>query len=329
MVMARQGGQLIPRGVPAKQAIGELDGSEEREIAQEQTIPLTGRVVFPAGVPADEQLVAVLNGARPGEAIDAWKVCREGEPKFEIARECVRSDGSFSLSMPYGLGQAWIEIEARYLALDEPFILTDLERPSALEIKPVLGGGLRFVFVSRPELAADPHQLIGRTLQLYFAPERQRTGPPFIRTAGIGPDLSVGFLGLLPDRAYRLDSDVIGRISPFASIYYDGELRARAGEVRVIELPLEDGLVMGGQILDLQDRPIEGALVCLTWGRRNSGGFRLTGVDGRFRFEGVSPLLTSIPAAKDGYEERAVTRTELSAGLVVEDVVLRLPERLH
>jgi hypothetical protein len=285
--------------------------SSEREVdpaAIGPAIPLTGRLLLPPSVPADERAFVALNGTADAELEAFWLDDSDAED-LELDRKPIAADGSFALDMPPGLAQAWIELEARYLVLEEAAVLDDFEHPAPLELPTLLGGVLRLAFVPSPGLVGDPAVLVGREVRLGFWDTSASFGPggPTSIVANIDSTLAVEFAGLSPRLSYSLEMES-SALSPFAPPRAES-LHAVPGESTTVELALEDGLVVAGRVLDEAGAGVANAILTAEYGEENkwsSSCSAKSDADGAFRFEALSPLLQSIDIDQPGFLERSI-----------------------
>jgi hypothetical protein len=316
-----------PSGIaPDADPAGNASEREALTPESEPTIPLTGRLLLPPSLPADELAFVALNGTSDAELHAFWLDDSSAE-KLELDRAPVQADGSFALDMPQGLVQAWIELEARYLVLEEAAVLDEFEHPAPLELPTLLGGVLRLVFVPGPGSIEDPAVLIGRKVGLGYWDSSASFGPggPTTIVRTMDSSLAVEFPGLSPRLEYSLELEPTA-FAPFAAPRAE-DLRFVPGEVTTIEIPLENGLIVAGHVRDESGAAVADVMLWAKYGVENEWESACNGKtdsQGAFRFEALSPLLQKIDIDQGGFLQRSIPRSEIGTQRVREDLDIQL-----
>ncbi len=310
--VASSGGEHSSLETPATDARrGDAEGERVTErvdaLLAEGGRLVTGRVVLPAGVPADEHIEVVMM-IRARE--QGWPPEYAGPSEVVVARSTPDATGAFGLPLPDGLEYPWLLLEACYVYLAEPFDLEDLDLPVLLE--PRLGGALRFRFRPPPETRLDPQALVGREvlLECDHMSYRNLGYEPEDRTLALDEDLEAIAGGLPPGNL----SSLRGSLAPY--VFYERvELGVAAGEIWTLEIPLIDGNTIAGRVIGEDGRGIPRADVYTytTIGPEETtfSADVETGEDGTFRLEGLHPGPTELHARKEGYLTVDVSEAEI------------------
>lgn len=220
--------------------------------ANESTLPtvtISGRIVWPAGVPADEHVEVRLRTLGEYGAIVCGRIVEPGQP--------------FRLEAQRGTRNARVEIVARYLYLERPPHLSLASSTQELVLEPQLGGYLHGRVITAPK---DEEEL------------------GYVRSAEIGL-----LTRYVPSRAALSDEAATVKASPYASCKLDGELRfefggviphrphellvhsswiaqpsnsvltLRPGESRELELRSFRRVAVRGRVVDRDGQPVIGA----------------------------------------------------------------------
>ncbi len=320
-----------------REAIDPLSTVERKTVA--------GTLVRPAGVPGDERVFAVLRGVRGADEDEDELWLWYGEEFEELDRAEIAADGTFELRVPVDLSFGTIDLDARYLYCEQPIELHFDENalgaregalrsmPETVRLEALLGGVLRIRLEPSPGSELDPAVLIGRAVRLEYheaAFDGAIVGTPPSVPSVVGEDLVIEIAGASPKNVYSLDARPSGfggelGLSPFAPARAD-DLRVKPGESTEVRVPLPDGLVVSGRVVDEDGTPVEGAQVSIDWGEGNwsSADHVHTEADGGFAFTGVHPLLRAVRASAEGYLKAERERATLGSGRVLEGVELGL-----
>ena len=300
------------------------EGSEPRVPAGRSTaatgsadgIEIAGTLVVPAGTPADERALAVLQVVEPRKKStfrESWR---------EVDRSAVRANGSFRLSLPEDAPKARVDVEGRYLFLDRPVPITDPRATGPVRLEPALGGVLLLRLSISPDSVHEARDLVGEELLVFHLPlNASSAGPPPTIRGSIGEDLTVELFGLDPADVY----DVDGHLAGFAPPGHHG-IRVRPGERTEAVIELVDGRVIGGMVVDEAGHPLEGAHLSIrcSYGSEGDRGsstyFAWSDAEGRFLRTEVYPVVHSIDARLDGYLDGWLTAEEIGTELERRDL---------
>ncbi len=286
---------------------------------------VTGRVIPPAGVPADEEVEVVVEILPPG-CDQTWYWAAHYGKVRESGRASVDATGAFRVALPEERAAARLDLDARYLFLKDPVVIEDPELPVTLE--PRLGGAIRFRLRPASDSRLDAGALVGKEVYLSWrlASKWWWVDEAPHRALAIDEGLELFAGGLSVANAYTVDA----RLSPFAPVQLWG-LRVEPGVMRIVDLPLLDGVVIIGRVLDDAGLPLGGAHVSTRDAAVKSD------EDGGFRLEAVHPEWTEVSAWRDDYlpgetlrepgagDEVHGVEVVLSRGLAIEGIV-RLPD---
>ena len=151
----------------ASTALGSLSPSagEERHALAPDVLEWHGRVVLPPDTPSDESLDVVLLGEERERDPRAPFGDRSWDRRRVLAREPVGADGRLHLSVRASeladlAGEPLaVDLDGRYLYLDEPVALDPSGAGGELALEPELGGAIR----GRLALPAGPKAPAGPT----------------------------------------------------------------------------------------------------------------------------------------------------------------------
>ncbi len=318
---------------PAEFPTPETTVSTDAQVPEEEPVkvvraevgrPVNGRVVLPDGVPADEEVEVVLQRHSSEDRRTVW--WDDPYDLREIGRTTIDGAGGFRLTLPEGSVPARLVLDARYVYLEEPYLLEDPAQHVTLEAQ--LGGALLFRLIADPEGRHDPRSLVGQTVNLQvfasgFVPEW-----PF----EIDENLEILAGGLRRPDTYAL----LGDLPPF--VRFGGSAEALPGETNVVEVPLVDGIVVSGRVVDDEGNPVAEARVEGTaevvrpdgesWTETSYPRERRTEEEGRFRFDNCHPGLTKLVAEGNGFLAAEVSREGLGPGPDLLDVEIVLSRGL-
>src|SRR5688572_6061240 len=206
----------------------EAASGREAELARGHWIE--GRVLFPAGTPADEEVFVTANGKELEDG---------GHHRVAVAR-----DGSFRVAFGEKTRTGRFELEARYLYLDHIERWKSTESDGKVVLAPQLGTRI----VGRVRLPAGAEAAsVGGRLELELA-RGAGASLDAARLHELSAGLEFHFDALPPAR----DPDLVYELS------YDGEaflgraakLVAEAGKTLEVELELRPGTVLSGSVRD-------------------------------------------------------------------------------
>ena len=274
-----------------------------------------GRVVLPAGTPADECVVVVASGksfaGRAGQGSDRQAVA-------------LPADGRFRIAFAKGTRVGSVELQANYVYLPGGEQRVRVSTASAeLVLKPKLGGRLLARLALPPELevrglsspgAGAASWWSGLEASIGFGP----VSSPIAESAGVR-EYARG--GLPLERRYQVKV-----VSPnFAEVFEDG-IRLEAGRTTAIELTLELGVRFTGRVVDKQGAGIAGASL----GFRSNGNRRTyrkraeSDADGFFDLHGVSRGRINVEVRARDYSLLSETLGVFSNGDVQLDLTFQL-----
>ncbi len=296
-----------------------------------------GRVVVPAGAPADDTLTVVAlgeNRARIDEhGMFAIELGANGQRSWqqreELARAPVAADGSFRLPFrpgPEGDGSteaALVDVDGRYLYLDEPRRL-DLGTLGDEEVvlEPELGGALRVELV----LPRGSDEVPGTTEVATFA--MTGGGDGSVRTLRL-EDATVGELRAVPAGPRRI---VTVQPDIYPAAMGPEQVVVEAGGDPVMRIELQLGARVRGRVVDAGGAPVEGAQV-----RASAQAFDFLGrggrsaetdAEGRFDVRGLGAGKVQLQVAASGRPRGQSDELELTDGQVLDDLEIALPAGL-
>jgi carboxypeptidase family protein len=299
-----------PAREPAPAAREAMPSLPAEELASAQWIE--GRVVLPPGTPADEELFVTADG-------------RDFEGKRDH-RVRVEPDGSFRVAFSEKTRSGRIELDARYLYLEEPFRWKRGEASGPLVLEPRLGG--RIVGRLRPPPGAGGGDVGGR-IELFRtsrsaseSSSEQLASRPLVPA----PEPEFAFDGLAPSRegpeGYELG--------------YDGErflarnlpVVLEPGQTRTVELELKPGVTLAGVVRDERGAPLAdvqlNATVTYDGGTWSSAHHRngKSAADGTFRLGALAVGEVQLRAEIANFQPLTKDLGELAAGTDVTDVEL-------
>ncbi len=271
---------------PARQKV---ESAFEEELARGRWVE--GRVRFPPGTPADEELFVVADGRDFEHGADH--------------RVQVERDGSFRVAFSQKTRSGWLGHEGRYLYLEERLRWKRADAAGPIVLAPELGG--RVAGRLLPPKNVAPRAVGG---QVELGDDRgERTSRRFVE---VGAELVFAFGGLASERDYHVSYD--GE----ALVATPVELQIEAGKTRTLDLELYQGVELSGRTLDEAGQPLPGVQVRTfqpegLWG---SIGRRMaeSSDDGSFRFRGLSPGTVQLVASRKGYRDAQRDLGALEAG---------------
>jgi uncharacterized GH25 family protein len=314
-----------PEPVPTQEPVraAALDGTvgdlvpEQSELAD--SIWVEGRVVVPAGTPADESIELYASGR-------SFK-------KAKGHRVRIGSDGRFRIAFAKGSKNGTLKLEARYLFLREPLKLEFEALTGPLELAPELGGVIRGAI----ELVNPTPELRARIPGLYVTARSNQVAaqPQMQRAAKIDASLNYELRAVPTDIAPTLEFD-----PAFLVPVREVTVALKPGEVTVQNLKGDPGATLRARVVDEQGQPLAKVRVALRpdYERlmaRNIAFFnreQVSAADGTFTVEGLPPALArltcqvvgfkvlerSLDVAKEDVSNLALT---LERGLSIDGVV--------
>lgn len=247
-----------------------------------------GRVIFPPATPVDERAQIVANFS-------------EDESK-KPHRARVAYDGAFRVAFPAGTEKGWLELRARYLFLYEPLRLEFADPLQPLVLEPELGGCVHATFVLPVGCDGREGELIGTKVSAYPMNNLRSSGNSISakRSAEIDVPSHVDIGGIVPGMVFQIAGDP----KSFAPFKFRGA-RVQPGSVTAIEIRLEIGVSLSGQVVDEREQPIAGAQFELVVANGNETTYSdrdtPTGPDGRFTLQGVRTGQITLTATAPGY----------------------------
>lgn len=268
-----------------------------------------GRVVIPPETPLDERAQVVANG----------KDFAHGPAH----RADVAADGSFRAAFAESTKSGRLELEARYLYLDEPLkVKPAAGKPVVLE--PRLGGVLSGRVLPPPDAPQGAQELVGQLVQLHgWMRDGSRTGLNINRWQKLDASLAFTFAALPADVPYTVRCDA--RVYEPAFIQ---ESFVSAGGETVVDLAVQVGVNVAGRVVDESGAPVAGATV-VTQDLGRPGAFILqrtaqTDAAGAFALEGIPAGPLTLEAYLPGYDRLKLELGSLERGTVQSGIELRL-----
>ena len=195
---------------------------------------IRGRVILPAGTPADEHV-----------ELAARVLSFDDAPGYVTG---IDGEGRFEVMFPKDVDAGWIELRGRYLML-RPNASVDLEAPpDEIVIRPELGGRI----VGRIVAPDGSRDLEGTEVELSTVknPEAQ---PAPRRRLLVGKDLTFELNGLPSAPTYQLVAKAHGLLPSVQTITIP------AGTTTEIDARLRAGVSLSGRVLDPDGGPVDGA----------------------------------------------------------------------
>lgn len=291
---------------------------------------VNGRVAFPEGTPDDERCQVVLWCTAPLEEPEAegetesWaRAIMLTSPRFEeVVRIDVGPEGHFELEVPSNTDVYRIAVRGRYVHAYGRIVREDQEMSfdEPIVVQPSLGSWVTFRLVPPADTAHDPTVLIGRELRLDDHAEGFRD--PL--TAEIDGTLRAEFKGLaVPGpRSFgysvernRVVNGEATHLAPFVAVM-DRIREFEPGKRIELEVPLEDGLYLTGDVVDESGAVVGGARVVARCERGGSASEYHATTDGRggFAFQAISSALASLEAKPAGYDRVVLRGDALGVG---------------
>lgn len=274
--------------------------------AQKDAVELRGQVLFPAGLPGDE--LAFVTVQLQGDLAST-----------EYAVE-VDPAGSFAFFVPPNTGSVQLELDARYLFLDEP-VQAAPEQPIVLA--PRLGAWLTGTIVlpkGAPEIAWSA---VGVSTTVDFGAglnvSQARMGRLFDESTTAKPGGKFELKGLHAGRAFSL----VTNTSELPLVHTDG-LELEPGEHRQLTIQMQLGATLAGRILDDQGVGIEGAALTAGSGAQldlqaqREMRYATSSEDGNFRISGIAPGELKLSATAGEFLQGKPLELVVAAGEVRE-----------
>lgn len=333
--------------------VAATDARADREaslLADAHVVPVT--VALPAGVPTDEVLEVVAtsfplsayknepaargaasnwnpSGVDMGQMMRAFSGDRTPTPPDERALSVpCESDGRggfvarFAKDSPVGV----IELRARYCYLQKTIEVKEPEKGAPVTLEPKLGAWLTgsVALPARLPSGTDVTQLANTDVVLVGW--SMGGGNHSTRTR-LTPELGFSAGGLRSGLNYFLTID-----PQFLVPVIDAEVTAREGEHVERSYNLAAGARVRGTVRLPDGSPAKGAQVRVSggggggmdWIRGALGRTQVTGADGTFDLQGITPGKPDLNAQLDGYVDAMREKFELAEGELVENVVLDL-----
>ena len=301
---------------------------------------LEGRLLLPAGTPADERVtVLALASAHDLRALYRERgpaaAQRAGETHDELlAAVAPDADGRYRLELPPGTGEVHLALSGRY-------VFSRATTPS--------GRSVRGAFDAPPVLTGELGAWVTGTLRVSQAP-RARAGeePPLRATrVELGADTSAGFVTTALDElsltlvteadedgAFEfcgvpcgVDRGVVVKHGRLAALRRLG-LSNEPGTRLELDLTLQRGATVAGRVVDELGEPLEGAAIEVRYRGPTGDGIKAlregtSRPDGTFRLEHVATGEVKLVAGYGDYRGQTLA-LELQDGDVVDDALLTL-----
>jgi protocatechuate 3,4-dioxygenase beta subunit len=267
---------------------------------------VAGRLLFPAGTPADEKVEIVATGKKLGRG--------------HTYRATVARDGSFRVAFAERTRRGTLRVDAPHLFL-EHFTRLDLDAlPAELVLEPELGGCLRGVVLppAGAKSAPDPKRCGDIVLSC-----ETRHGPEDLgRHCPIDASLHFELRGVPAGAVYDLAFDP-GCWAPLER----HELSVAAGETMELALEAKLGARIRGRVLDEAGTGVKSAYVSVRVGGEDARYEDSDGeisADGAFTIDGVTAGQVLLEAEAEGYLSAELDLGELRDGETREGIELRL-----
>jgi carboxypeptidase family protein len=307
--------------------------------ALDAAIWIEGRLLMPAGSPADEsmQVLAVASDSageaeselRPSHGAHWLRKLAASEGGDRVAKRSVAADGTFRVPFPQGAHVGFLVLDARYLVLEKPQRLNfDLGERGPVELEVLLGawvtGGLALPASAPPQL----REAAALEVEAELGGWRMGRGSNFRMTSRLTPELEFEFRGVPVE--YSLFFTVDPKVCvPALEMGWE----AKAGEHLDKRIELELGAGIQGRVLDPSGKPLARARVeaegerGMGWmmARRNAQ----SGDDGRFALLGVRPDKVTLTAELEGWVAATRAVEGLREGETREGVELVLESGNH
>jgi len=282
---------------------------------------ISGRLVLPAGAPADPSLEVVALG-NAHTADEGWGD-RSWDRRATLARASVDAEGRFHLELS---GHAtpervFVDVDGSYLFLHEPVELSS--DPSELVLEPELGG----LIVGRLVLPSGTTEVPPLAKVGGFGMHYSGAGSS--REVDLESELSFELRAVEPDMNYRMwaNSDIYpGAVLP-------DEILVEAGGRVAIEIPLTRGARVRGRVVDVDGQPLHDVEVSGNTGGSNTlrpgAGETRTDGDGRFELRGLTAEPQALSALADDYLQAETEELPLTDGGVIEDLEIVLERGLE
>ena len=255
-------------------------------------------------------------------------VVARGEGGAEAARATVDDSGAFTLALPSEAHRAVLDVEARFLRLEEGVRWRHGEPTEGLSLRCVEAGELVVRFSSSGVGLPRLPDLVGARLRLLGLPS-SGSGFGLERVARIeagssqDPRPVARFGGLTPAQVYEFEA----AIAPWIPFRADS-LEIQVGVSKTVDMSLLLGASVRGRVVDERGVPMAGARVdAFSTGLRDlildlPGADRPSGKDGTYEISGVPEGMLRLAPALDGYLGVARDVTAVEPGRVYEGVDL-------
>ncbi len=267
---------------------------------------VAGRVLFPAGTPADEELYVTADGRDFEDGSDH--------------RVKVERDGSFRVAFSAESRSGRLELDGRYLYLRES-VRWKRDASEAPVLEPLLGG--RIAVRTRLAAGTDAAQAGGKIELRFEERPGHRTWQNERGSAALSAEQTAAFDALTPGSGYEVFYDGPTLVGASASV------RVEAGATAAVELELFPGVVLAGSVRDESGAPLVAEVRAYSEGTGNAFGpdrYRsmTTGADGAFRLGALAPGEIGLMAERDGYTSAVLELEKIEAGATRADLALVL-----
>ena len=261
-------------------------------------------MLFPAGTPADEEVLVVARGEAFGND--------------EAPRAKVAPDGRFRLAFPEWTKEGRLALEARYLYLDPEVRWARAETPEEIVLEPRLGGRITGRLVAPAGI--DPRSVVGKVKLARTVRQGSLVHEMGHVEHALDATLTFEFGGLAVGSSYRAvyEGETLTGSSP--------EIEVQPGETSTVKVPLETGIVLAGRVVDETGAGIAEAQLLVLVERFPVQDHRpaASASDGTFRIAGLTGGKVTLQAYQDGRVAAEVKLGALATGDVREGLVLEL-----
>lgn len=206
------------------------DGAQPTGAELAGALWVEGRVVLPAGIPADELLRVVARG--------------RGFDHGALHSAVLASDGSFRVAFHPKTRRGRVELSARYLYLDEPVVVAP-QNPQPLVLEPALGARVVGRCALAESLRARRERLVGTKVQLLAFQDAHGLGKLTEREARLDAELRFEIGGVPPGTESHLT------VAPAAARAEQLAIpRLAAGATHEIGIDLAAGITVRGRVVD-------------------------------------------------------------------------------
>jgi len=291
---------------------GSDDAAFGRSLAPDQQRTLRGTLELPSAAPLDDSLAIVALSVEESPGDRTWSE-RSWDRDEVLARANVDEHGQFELELPHWRSTVLLDVDGRYLYLDEPeevHNLTRLREP----LRPQLGGAIEGRLLLPSSQAAVPHKTRVGAYGSHFS------GAGMTRSLDLTDAVTFELRGLAADLSYQLwaNADIYpGSLS-------DDEFVVRAGELVRTELQLHAGATVRGRVVDADGEGVAGVEITGDAGASYSipkdAGRTRTDELGHFELRGLEARMQRLIVLADNYLKTETADFDLVDGQTIDDV---------